>query len=187
MKTFQQFLSDINEAAIEYVTGDETHSRYAADHGGSNYHDHIAFKDEKTRKAAQQHLQKLGWEIGSTTGGKHAPRSFHYSGQAFDVPMYRPSGRGVQQGFSDDVEGERSMSAKLRADLVRGGFGGAGIGGSQGLSKPSPSTKSEPSKPVKVLAKLKGKTGELDKSTGKFTQRNWSEPEGTRYKAYGGK
>ena len=41
--------------------------------------------------------------------------------------------------------------------------------------------------PKRVLAKLKGKTGELDKSTGKFTKRDWSSTEGSRYKKYGGK
>jgi len=41
--------------------------------------------------------------------------------------------------------------------------------------------------PTRVLAKLKGKTGELDKSTGKFTKRGWSSTEGSRYKKYGGK
>jgi flagellum-specific peptidoglycan hydrolase FlgJ len=38
-----------------------------------------------------------------------------------------------------------------------------------------------------VLAKLKGKTGELDKTTGKFSTRGWSNTEGSRYKKYGGK
>jgi len=41
--------------------------------------------------------------------------------------------------------------------------------------------------PTRVLAKLKGKTGELNKSTGKFTKRDWSSTEGSRYKKYGGK
>ena len=41
--------------------------------------------------------------------------------------------------------------------------------------------------PTRVLAKLKGKTGELDKSTVKFTKRGWSSTEGRRYKKYGGK
>ena len=41
--------------------------------------------------------------------------------------------------------------------------------------------------PTRVLAKLKGKTGELDKTTGKFTKRGWSSTEGSRYKKYGGK
>ena len=57
------------------------------------------------------------------------------------------------------------------------------------VSLPKPSVKgalNSPS-PVRVLAKLKGKTGELNKSTGKFTKRNWSSTEGGRYKKYGGK
>jgi hypothetical protein len=192
MKTFQQFLYDTNEA-IEYVTGDETHKGYAADHGGGNYHDHVAFKDEKTRKAAQEYLKKMGWEIGSTTGGKHASNSYHYSGQAFDIPMYRPSKGGVQQGFSDDKIGERAMSARLRADLIKGGFGGGALDGS---AKSTPSAPSAPSgtkgsldapTQTRVLAKFKGKSGELDKTTGKFTARDWSNTEGSRYKAFGGK
>jgi len=200
MKTFQQFLFDINEA-IEYLTGDETHRGYAADHGGLNYHDHIAFKDEKTRKAAQEYLQKKGWEIGSTTGGKHARDSYHYSGQAFDIPMYRPSGKGVQHGFSDDKVGERAMSAKLRADLIRGGFGsdklGAGHypgdghdhGGSSSRSLSSTPFKGSLDTPAKtkVLAKEKGQTGELDLVTRKFTKKDWSDTESSRYKAFGGK
>jgi|TARA_B100000073_G_C23665893_1_gene546550 hypothetical protein len=58
-------------------------------------------------------------------------------------------------------------------------------------------TKSSPKKGTKgylntpsstrVLAKLKGKTGVLDKSTGKFTKRDWSSTESGRYKKYGGK
>lgn len=40
---------------------------------------------------------------------------------------------------------------------------------------------------TRVLAKLKGKTGVLDKSTGKFTKRDWSSTESGRYKKYGGK
>ena len=127
MKTFKQFLFDVNEA-IEYVTGDETHKGYAADHGKKNYHDHLAFKDKKTNLAAQEYLKTKGWEIGSTTGGKHAPDSYHYSGQAFDVPMYRPSGKGVQRGFEDSVKGERAMSAAIRAELTAGGFGSDKLG-----------------------------------------------------------
>jgi len=40
---------------------------------------------------------------------------------------------------------------------------------------------------TRVLAKLKGETGELDKSTGQFSKRDWSNTEGERYKTYGGK
>lgn len=200
MKTFQQFLLDINEA-IEYVTGDETHKGYAADHGGGNYHDHIAFKDQKTRDAAREYLKKLGWEIGSQNDGKHATNSYHYSNQAFDIPMYRPSGKGVQHGFSDDKIGERAMSARLRADLIKGGYGsdklGAGHypgdghnhGGSSSSSSSSTPSKGSLDTPAKtkVLAREKGQTGELDLVTRKFTKRDWSDTEGSRYKAFGGK
>lgn len=193
MKTFQQFLLDINEA-IEYVTGDETHKGYAADHGGGNYHDHIAFKDQKTRDAAREYLKKLGWEIGSQNDGKHATNSYHYSNQAFDIPMYRPSGKGVQLGFSDDKIGERAMSAKLRSDLIRGGYGGDKLGGGSTPTTPTSSVSSTPSKgsldtpaKTKVLAREKGQTGELDLVTRKFTKRDWSDTEGSRYKAFGGK
>lgn len=56
-------------------------------------------------------------------------------------------------------------------------------------AKPTPSTKGALDTPLstRVLAKLKGKTGELDKSTGKFVERGWSDTEGSRYKSYGGK
>jgi len=52
--------------------------------------------------------------------------------------------------------------------------------------EPSKGSLDAPS-PTKVLARLKGKSGELDKTTGKFTSRNWSDTEGSRYKAFGGK
>ena len=187
MKSFAQFIE-----AIEYVTGDRTHSNYAADHGGSNYHDHIAYKDKATRDAAMAHLRKLGWEIGSQNDGRHVAGSYHYSDQAFDIPMYRPSGGGVQHGFSDDRAGEEAMSRKLRADLAAGGFA---VGGNGRTSPTAPSPRAKSSvkgalntpAPTRVLAKLKGKTGELDKTTGKFTKRDWSSTEGSRYKKYGGK
>lgn len=191
MKTFQQFLLDINEAVIEYITGDRSSPNYDPSHGGSNYHDHLGFKDPETRIAAQKFLQSRGWQIGSTTGGRHATGSLHYAkgGQAFDVPMYGSDG--VQFGFSDDQKGEEALSRKLRADLASGGFTGAGIGSgetssSSGSSKPSKGSLDKP-EPTRVLAKLKGKSGELNKKTGEFTERGWSKPEGKRYKDYGGK
>ena len=48
-------------------------------------------------------------------------------------------------------------------------------------------TKTSKPSQTKVLAKLKGKTGELNKDTGKFAERKWSDTEGSRYKKYGGK
>jgi hypothetical protein len=34
---------------------------------------------------AMSHARGLGLRITSTTGGKHAPRSYHYQGRAFDA------------------------------------------------------------------------------------------------------
>lgn len=54
---------------------------------------------------------------------------------------------------------------------------------------PTPSTKGalDTPAPTRVLAKEKGKTGELDLTTRKFTKRDWSNTEGSRYKSKGGK
>ena len=69
-----------------------------------------------------------------------------------------------------------------------GAIGAAGVSAAS-RSIPKPTTKGalDTPAPTRVLAKLKGKTGELDKTTNKFTQRGWSQPEGSRYKAFGGK
>jgi len=172
MKTFNQFVSVINEKRAGYVTGDETHKGYHPSHGGKNYHDHLEFDDPETTKAAMDWMKKQGWEIGSTTGGKHAKGSRHYLDRAFDIPMYRPSGSGVQKGFTDDKVGERAMSASIRNDLARGGFGISSLYGG-GYTPP------------KVLSKLKGVEGT---GAGKdFVARQWSDTEKSRYKAFGGK
>lgn len=34
---------------------------------------------------AMDHARSLGLRITSTTGGRHAPRSYHYQGRAFDA------------------------------------------------------------------------------------------------------
>jgi hypothetical protein len=71
---------------IEYLTGDPSHGRYRADHGGSNYHEHLAFGTREQRDAAMQKLKAAGIQIGSVNDGKHAPGSYHYQDLAFDVP-----------------------------------------------------------------------------------------------------
>jgi hypothetical protein len=35
--------------------------------------------------SAMDHARGLGMRITSTTGGRHAPRSYHYQGRAFDT------------------------------------------------------------------------------------------------------
>jgi len=161
MKTFKQFLFDVNEA-IEYVTGDETSKRYSPDHGGNNYHDHVAFKDEKERLRAQEYMTKKGWEIGSTTGGKHADDSYHYKGQAFDIPMYRPTKGGVQRGFEDSVKGERAMSAAIRAELAAGGFGSDELG----VQSPAPAAKPTTTTPKPTSTATKSFTRQVIQDKG---------------------
>ena len=72
---------------IEYLSGDPNHkSSYRADHGGSNYHEHLAFGSTKERDAAMAKLREHGIKIGSINDGKHSEHSYHYSDQAFVVP-----------------------------------------------------------------------------------------------------
>lgn len=128
---------------VEYITGDRTHKRYAADHGGRNYHDHVAFDSQATRDSAMKWLRSRGWTIGSINTGKHANGSFHYSNQAFDIPFY--SGNNTKKGVTDDAKGETKLSSMLRADLIAGGFSGPQLGGSS--IAPPPSAQVTPPKP----------------------------------------
>ena len=115
---------------VEYITGDRTSPRYAADHAGRNYHDHIGFDSQKTRDAAMAFLRGKGWTIGSINTGKHAQGSLHYKNLAFDVPFY--SGNNTKKGVTDDAKGETKLSSMLRADLISGGFSGPQLGGGSG-------------------------------------------------------
>lgn len=128
---------------VEYITGDRTHKRYAVDHGGQNYHDHVAFDSQATRDSAMKWLRSRGWTIGSINTGKHANGSFHYKNLAFDIPFY--SGNNTKKGVTDDAKGETKLSSMLRADLIAGGFGGPQLGGSS--ITPTPSAQVSPPKP----------------------------------------
>lgn len=108
---------------IEYLTGDRGSASYRADHGGSNYHDHLAFGSTAQRNAAMKALQGAGIKIGSVNDGRHAKGSYHYSGQAFDVP-----------GGQVPVGQEAGLSALVRKVLGGAGFVGKGIGKAAGYS-----------------------------------------------------
>ena len=72
---------------IEYLSGDPKHTTsYRADHGGANYHDHLAFNTTEQRDQAMQILRDNNIKIGSINDGEHAPNSYHYADLAFDVP-----------------------------------------------------------------------------------------------------
>ena len=95
---------------VEYLTGDPEHPSFRSDHGGRNYHEHIAFATaEQARKAAAL-LEARGIKTTELKGrdsvGGHAEHSYHYSGQAFDVPASQvPVGQ------------EQELSSRVRAIL----------------------------------------------------------------------
>lgn len=96
---------------IEYLTGDKDHDRFDPSHGGSNYHEHLAFGSKAERDAAMQLLKGQGIQIGSVNDGKHAETSYHYSDQAFDVPASQvPVGQ------------EQALSRRVREILRKNGF-----------------------------------------------------------------
>lgn len=91
---------------IEYLTGDPGHAGYRDDHGGGNYHEHLAFETRAQRDAAMQKLKAAGIQIGSVNDGKHSPNSYHYRDLAFDVPAAQvPVGQ------------ERELSRRVRSIL----------------------------------------------------------------------
>jgi hypothetical protein len=107
---------------IEYLTGDRRHAGYRADHGGGNYHEHIAYQTAKEARAAAELLNRNGIKttelLGVNPVGRHSPNSPHYSGRAFDVPAAQvPVGQ------------EQALSARVRQIL---GIGGAGTTGASG-------------------------------------------------------
>lgn len=75
---------------IEYITGDRSHPRYRSDHGGGNYHEHIAYATPAEALIAARKLEAAGIKVTQLKGhspvGSHSENSYHYSGNAFDVP-----------------------------------------------------------------------------------------------------
>jgi len=119
---------------VEYLTGDRSHSNYRQDHGGGNYHEHLAFSSVEERDRAIAVLQQNGITIGSMNDGRHAPGSYHYSDLAFDVPFY-PNQSNLD--FTDDRVGEEAFSDYVRSLLANNGFSGSGIVGSPADVKPA--------------------------------------------------
>lgn len=103
-----------NGGVVEYITGDRSHSSYAADHGGDNYHEHLGFSSQAARDRAIAALESSGFYIGHRETGRHADGSLHYSGQAVDIPFYPNHTR---FGYSDDRAGEEKFSADVRRVL----------------------------------------------------------------------
>jgi hypothetical protein len=85
----------MNFNVVQYLTGDKSYRNpnnpnqfyYAADHGGSNYHEHVGFRSREDRDRAVAVLRKQGIKIGSMNDGVHADGSLHYQDRAVDLPM----------------------------------------------------------------------------------------------------
>jgi tape measure domain-containing protein len=101
---------------VEYITGDRSSPAFRADHGGSNYHDHIAFRDPQTRDLVIMKLEKQGIFVGSRNDGRHAPGSFHYRNQAIDIPAYPNLQRA---GLPDNRAGEEQLSQLVRDRIAQ--------------------------------------------------------------------
>lgn len=119
-----------------------------------------------------------------TRGAKDVPdavRRLQIPGGA-EIPGSKEKSHGVYATDPDYV-------SKVSSIASRYGSGALGAAAAKAAPTPKAGTKGslDTPSPTRVLAKLKGKTGELDKSTGKFAQRGWSQPEGSRYKSFGGK
>lgn len=68
---------------IEHITGDRTSSHYRSDHGGSNYHEHIAFKTQAERDQAISLYKSLGYRV--TSIDRPGDSGYHGAGLAIDV------------------------------------------------------------------------------------------------------
>ena len=107
---------------IEYLTGDKSSPGYRADHGGANYHEHIAFASRAIRDDVVKMLRQNGIQVGSLD--RPGDRGYHGSGQALDVPASQ-----VPVGQEDALA--RRVRALVSAHL--GGTTGAPLPMSQRL------------------------------------------------------
>ena len=107
----------------KYITGDPSQKGkgYQADHGGTNYHDHLQFATREAAVAAYDKLTKNGIKVtefkgfgAGVTGPHGGPGSAHHTGMAFDVG-------GTQRPVGQEPE----LSKQVRA-LIMGGQVSAG-------------------------------------------------------------
>lgn len=212
MRTFSQFMTvclisspAFSENLIEYYYGDSIAVGYGGRSPGSR---RVGASPSEVLSYIERDLKDnpnkfRGQTVNISTGVSNNPSDF----KSIERQLARLSQSGAKinvlgaaQGRYDK-ENERlsSLSSRYGATF-RGGFkpGRDGVhpasygsyerADSSRISIRRPSAASpQPSITKKVLAKLKGKTGELDKITGKFKERSWNDNESSRYKSYGGK
>ena len=108
----------------QYITGDPSSPFYRADHGGGNYHEHLAFVSRQAAEEAYKKLTSAGIQVtefkGKSRVGRHTPGSAHYEGLAFDVP-----------GAQVPVGRERELTARVQSTLGIGGARPAPVPASQ--------------------------------------------------------
>ncbi len=151
--------------------------------GGRNVTTDAKFKDYDDADASvKDRLSKWSYKTKGAKDIEDAARRLQLPGGA-EIPGSKERSHGAYATDPDYV-------SKVSSIARRYGSGASGLGLAS-APKPTPSAGTKGSldtpAPTRVLAKLKGKSGELDKTTGKFSQRDWSQPESSRYKAFGGK
>lgn len=78
-----QTMRPIFAGIIEHVTGDRSHPNYAEDHGGDNYHEHVAFSTREEALAAKELLESKGYRV--TSHFRKGDPGYHGTGQALDI------------------------------------------------------------------------------------------------------
>jgi len=151
--------------------------------GGRSVTTSARFKDyDSLDSSIKDRMNKWSYKTRGAKDVEDATRRLQLPGGA-KIPGSKERSHGAYATDPDYVTKVSSIARKYGS--------GAAAGAATVAAKPAPKTGTQGSldtpSPTRVLAKLKGKTGELDKTTGKFSQRGWSQPEGSRYKSFGGK
>jgi soluble lytic murein transglycosylase-like protein len=89
---------------IEHLSGDTSRPEYRANHGGNNYHEHLAFASTAERDTAIKKLQAAGIQVGSVD--RPGDAGYHGKKLAIDVP-----------GSQVAVGKEKELSRRVRQVL----------------------------------------------------------------------
>lgn len=149
---------------------------------GGRYSTSAKFKDfDSEGEATKNRVKTWSYKYGDAKDLETAARNLQLPTGA-KIPGTKETSHGVYA---------TSPIYASRISQIAREYGGSNKKSGSASSSPSKSVTAKGSldipEPARVLAKLKGKTGELDKTTGKFSTRGWSSTEGERYKTYGGK